>query len=228
MNKVLPVVATFGTWMILVAPTAKSDVIHPSSIWINQTTAGTTIIPSGASAGSLIPAIGSELSFNLPFGGTNTVLGFANAATAGSPWTVSPASLGSATLQNGILPPNPASSGTILDFTGTITTTANQTLALSHDDGIILKIDNVTVLSGVPNGTQTYNGEGAGTHTFDLFYGECCGLPATLVFTKGGVAVTNTPVSSAPEPAALTLLGGALVGLVLLRGCRRHNRLTPV
>jgi hypothetical protein len=213
MKKLLSATAAFGVCAVLGAGSSQADVINNANIWTNQGNSATTLVTSGSVAGTLNPTTGSELSFNDPSSGINTILGFANSTIAGSPWTVNPLGLGSTSLS----PP-----GTIFDFTGTITTTAGEVLSVLHDDGIILKIDGATVINlpvATSQITSNYSGETAGLHTFDLMYGECCTLPAVLEFTVGGNEVTNTPM---PEPASLAVFGTALAGFGLIR--RRRNR----
>jgi hypothetical protein len=75
-------------------------------------------------------------------------------------------------------------SGTIFEFTGTVTVTNGQTFTVAHDDGLQLMIGNTLVIdapgpTAPTTTTVTYNGS-SGTFPFDLVYGECCGAPAVL------------------------------------------------
>jgi hypothetical protein len=77
--------------------------------------------------------------------------------------------------------------GTIFEFTGTVTVTNGQTFTVTHDDGMSLEIGGVTVVSqpgptSAVTQTFTYTGP-TGTFPFDLVYGECCGPPAVLAIS---------------------------------------------
>src|SRR4051812_5146909 len=151
MRKILATTAALGLFAMLGAGNSQADLIDPARVWINQPNAqnvggcnnvnnvGAPGCTNAAAAGTIVPAIGSEISFNLPAGGTNTITGFASSVIAGSAWTVNPASLDPVQLQNNV-PPGAGSTGTIFEFTGTITNTTGATVPLSitHDDGIRL------------------------------------------------------------------------------------------
>jgi hypothetical protein len=74
--------------------------------------------------------------------------------------------------------------GTVFEFTGTVTVTNGQSFQAGHDDGLSLQIGSNLVISA-PGRTAftttavTYNGP-SGTFPFDLVYGETGGPPAVL------------------------------------------------
>ena len=132
----------------------------------------------------------------------------------------SPASPTPATCTSAACLTNPLSLGgfgqaTVFRFTFTEMTA--ETFSATHDDGISLFVagtetntctiascpgDLLSTAAAVPTTART-DSINIGPGTYDLWYAEVNGLPAVL-------QATSTPT---PEPASLTLLGSALVGL---------------
>jgi len=110
-------------------------------------------------------------------------------------------------------------SGTIIEFTGTVTVTTGQTFTVTHDDGLQLQVGALLVIdqpgpTSPVTQTFTYTGP-SGNLSFDLVFGECCGPPSVLNISLPLV----TPVA---EPGSFALLGCGLVGLgvALRRRCK--------
>lgn len=108
---------------------------------------------------------------------------------------------------------------TLFEFTGSALFTNGQTYTVAHDDGTIMYVNGVAVLSQPgptsPNvNTYTYTGP-TGTFSFDFLYGETNGAPAVYETNLSG------PLSATPEPGSIVLLGS---GLLSAAGMIRRRR----
>ena len=101
--------------------------------------------------------------------------------------------------------------GTLVQFIGSVSVTNGQNFTVDHDDGLTLVIGTTDL--GFPTGpgggftTVTYTGP-TGTFPFKLVYGECCGGAAVLQ--------VDLPASDVPVPGPIA--GAGLPGLILASG----------
>jgi hypothetical protein len=97
--------------------------------------------------------------------------------------------------------------GTFFQFTGIAYFSAN--IAITHDDGFWLKLNNTTYDFSTPTTPETtILNNAAGVYNFTMNYGAWNGFPEVL----------QVPVSSVPEPTTMILLGLGLMGLAGVRG----------
>jgi len=212
-SAVLGLAATIGT--VNAAPITSSTV----TIW-NAATPGAT--STSISQQGLPTAVGL---FGGPLGLVAASTPFPNPITySDTSINTIPGFLGStpATCTGACLT-NPLSLGgfaqaTVFRFTFTELTA--ETFSALHDDGISLFVagtetstctiascpgDLLPTSAAAPT-TATTSSVTIGPGTYDLWYAEVNGIPATL-------EATSTVAPAVPEPASLMLLGSALVGL---------------
>jgi hypothetical protein len=98
---------------------------------------------------------------------------------------------------------SPPASGLLFDLTGTTMLTNGTVYSVTHDDGMTLYIDgNIFLSSPGPTGSESTSGAWGGStgiHSFELVYGECCGLPAALGTSLPLVAQTVS-LPGTPDP----------------------------
>jgi hypothetical protein len=198
------VLLVVGTMSAMMGSARANTVL--GSIWEND--------PTGAGNATIanVPLTPPDVTFTTPtpFTFSSSVGGYTIGGFLGS---------GGATILTGASHSGDNLNNTLFDFQGTVTVTTGQTFTVTHDDGLTLVIDGITVINqpgptAPVTQTFTYTGP-SGNQSFELVYGECCGPPATL-------QISLPLQSNVPEPASLAIFGSALAGLALIR--RRRTR----
>src|SRR5256712_11089266 len=158
---------------VLLASTAAHAVVLGSAYFVPEAEAQNAVIGFAHGAPNATFTAPTPLSFTNAGGST---LGAFLASGGAFGITATAADL-ARVLDNG-------TSGTMFDFTGTVTVTTSQTFTVTHDDGLQLQVGALLVINQPgPTGpvTQTFMYTGpSGNLPFELVYGECCGGAAVL------------------------------------------------
>ena len=105
----------------------------------------------------------------------------------------------------------------------------SNSFVVAHDDGVVLTFADPSIGTVVDQPGPTaevftpfdVTAATAGFYDFTLYYTECCGGPADLVWQINGGPVGN----NVPEPLTLSLFGAGLAGLGAMR---RRNKAAKV
>lgn len=180
---------------------APSGAVVMGSAWVNRNAAlnATITAPNGLGTpdvtftvpSSACSGMGLTLCFNTNATNETSVYDFLMGGGAMNITETTPGSGALAAPVTGNGMQEPTGTGTLFQFTGTVTVTNPDpvtnnppTFQATHDDGASLAINGTTIFSSPgPTGAEpssgTYTGS-SGTFAFDLVYGECCGLPGVL------------------------------------------------
>jgi hypothetical protein len=224
MKRLLLASAVFG--LVGTICTAKADTITSTTVTIwNAATPGATStsisqqgLPTAVGLfGGPLPLVAASTPFAFPMNYNdttlNTIPGF---FASDSPVAPTPATCTSAACLTNPLSLGGFAQATVFRFTFTETTA--EIFSAIHDDGISLFVagteTTTCTIASCPGdllptaaaASARTDSVSIGPGTYDLWYAEVDGIPA-------GLQVASTPIQPIPEPASLTLLGSALVGM---------------
>jgi PEP-CTERM motif len=216
---------------VLASQFASASAIEGFLYQVPEATAQAGALPSN------IPTTPAAATFQV---NTNTALAFSGNDVGGTSGTVisnwlasgnayniqyNNANTATSLLDNG-------TTGTLIEFTGTINVTTGQTFTSTHDDGLYLSIGGINLgFGGGPTSastqTETYTGA-SGLQSFTLVYMDCCGGATgdAAILDLNLLGANSSGQSShgqtIPEPGTLTLLA---LGGFLMYSYRRKSSL---
>jgi len=183
--RVVCTVGALAAVATILAPSGNAQVIQ-GELWQNQTVAAenaTLAQAAGLGAPDAKFTVTTGFNFNPSDSGAN----YTPNLFLGSPTFTSQSANFSARASG--YGPNAGLDNTYFYFTGSLFLNAGaNSFIVGHDSGVQLNIEGIGLVVNAPGPTAlaetpfTVTAPTAGTYTFELAYGECCGPPASLVW----------------------------------------------